>query len=162
MRRVFLPVLLVFASTAFFCGSAQAGFAPCQDTVRAEAVGNTINVYHDQAEWNCCAEIVFDLHAVQDTFDLLEFETFEVGPCWCICCFDLSASIVDVPLGEYLVRVINGHTGGVFAEVWVTVEIGPWDEPSLGETAQSPCGGWSVGVEEPASSTWGRIKALYR
>ncbi|KPJ60580.1 MAG: hypothetical protein AMJ46_06200 [Latescibacteria bacterium DG_63] len=162
MQRVALTILLVFASTLFFCSSADGGFAPCQDTVRAEVVGNTINVYHDQAEWNCCATMVFELIAVQDTFNLLEFETFEVGPCFCICCFDLLTSIAHVPPGDYLVRVLSGHTGEVFGEIWVTVELGPWGEPWLGETAQSPCGGWNVGADDPASSTWGRVKALFR
>ncbi|KPJ59672.1 MAG: hypothetical protein AMJ46_09980 [Latescibacteria bacterium DG_63] len=162
MRRAVLSFLLMFAFTVLFFSSAYAGWPPCHDIVRAEAVGSTINVYHDQAEWNCCATMLFELFEVQDTFNLLEFETFEFGPCVCLCCFDLSTSILHVAPGEYLVRVINGHSGGIFGEVWVTVEEGPWDEPSLGGIAQSPCGGWGVGVEEPASSTWGRIKALYR
>jgi hypothetical protein len=162
MRRAIFLIPLAFAFTVLLCSRAEAGFAPCSDSVRAEVDGSTLDIFHDQAEWNCCATIVFELLAEGNTFNLYEFETFEMGPCNCICCFDLSTSIVDVAPGDYLVRVLSGHTGEVFAEIWVTVEEGQSGVPSLGGVAQSPCGGWTVGVEEPISSTWGRIKALYR
>ncbi|KPJ59692.1 MAG: hypothetical protein AMJ46_10095 [Latescibacteria bacterium DG_63] len=194
MRGKLLVILLVLTSSVSFQSAALAGEPPCQDTVRAEGVGSTIVVHHDQAEWNCCATILFDLVEVQDTFNLYEIETFEVGPCDCICCFDLTTSIMNVTPGCYLVRALHAGTGEVFGEVWVTVGPGtlgeatsgkPWvsssrvwiersrDQatkavaaqsggPSLGAVSQSPCGGWSVGVEDPTSSTWGRIKALYR
>jgi len=160
-----------------------AGTPPCQDTVRVEVVRNNIHVHHDQAEWNCCATIAFDLDARGDTLDLRESETFEVGPCHCLCCFDLVATITDVPPGDYLVRVLAAETGEVFGGVWVEVpevrlgiarpsgtrEITPGAPAGsiqecaaeLGGTLQSPCGGWITDVEV-ASTTWGRIKALYR
>ena len=160
-----------------------AGWPPCADTVRAVVVGSNINVYHDQAEWNCCATIAFDLDARGDTFDLYESETFEVGPCHCLCCFDLVATITDVPPGDYLVRVLAAETGEVFGETWVEVPevrlgvarpVGPRGTPAssslggtqecaaeLGGALQSPCGGWTADVEV-AESTWGRIKTLFR
>ncbi len=162
MQKVTLSILLVSAFTILVCGSAAGGFPPCAGTVRAEDAGGAINVFHDQAEWNCCAAIVFQLSEVQDTLDLLEFETFEVGPCDCICCFDLSTSVLDVSPGEYLVRVLNGHTGEIFGEVWVTVQVGPGGACSLGETCQSSCGGWNASLVEVTNAPWGRIKSLFR
>jgi hypothetical protein len=124
-----------------------------------------IVVYHDQAEWNCCAEIEFELTAVQDTFNLYEFETFdEWGPCVCTCCFDLTTMITDVAPGDYLVRVYDGLSSELFGEAWVTVGAGVWGMTALGGTSQSPCGGWTTAVEDPPSpsTTWGRVKALFR
>jgi hypothetical protein len=160
MRRETLVIFLIVASSMVLSVAAQGGEPPCRDTVRAQAIGNTIQMYHDQAEWNCCASIQFNLVQVQDTFSLFETETFAVGPCHCDCCFDLSTTIVDVAPGTYLVRVLDAQTSAIFGEVWVTVEIGQWGQPGLGPPSQSPCGGWAIGVEP--NSTWGRIKALYR
>jgi len=161
MGKETLAVFLVVSSLLVFSIAAQGGEPPCSDTVRAQAIGNTIQVYHNQAQWNCCATIQFDLVPAQDTLNLLETETFSVGPCHCDCCFDLSTTIVDVTPGTYLVRVLDAQTGEVFGEVWVTVETGQLYPLGLGESSQSPCGGWAIGVVNQ-DSTWGRIKALYR
>ena len=163
------------------------GEPPCKDTVRAEVLANDINVYHDQAQWNCCATITFDLDAHADTFDLYESEAFEIGPCHCLCCFDLATTITDVAPGEYLVRVLAAESGELFGEVWVQVPevwseaevMGPVPQArsaedvwpgapgirecaaGLGGTLQSPCGGWTTSVKE-TPSTWGQIKAIFR
>jgi hypothetical protein len=160
MRKEPLAIVLILASLLLFSVAAQGDEPPCRDSVRAEAIGNTIQVHHDQAQWNCCAEIQFEFAQAQDTLNLLEIESFAVGPCLCLCCFDLMTSITDVAPGTYLVRVLAAETGELFGEVWVTVEIGQWNGPVLGEHSQSPCGGWPISVEP--NSTWGRIKALYR
>jgi len=152
-----------------------AGWPPCADTVRAVVVGSNINVYHDQAEWNCCATIRFDLDAHSDTFDLYESETYDGGPCMCRCCFDLVTAITDVTPGEYLVRVLPAGSVVPFGEVLVQVpEVLPWPEAGrseppgtwactagLGRTLQSPCEGWTTDVPEPPT-TWGHIKTLFR
>ncbi|UCF79046.1 MAG: hypothetical protein JSW03_01950 [Candidatus Eiseniibacteriota bacterium] len=164
MKRAFSILILITVSAACYCLAAQAGDPPCNGSVSAGSSGSTIVVHHDQAEWNCCAEIEFELSASQDTLNLYEFETFgEMGPCLCLCCFDLTTTIEDVPPGDYLVRVLNGLSGELFGEVWVTVTWGLMGEISLGGTAQSPCGGWTTSVEDPLpATTWGRVKTLYR
>jgi len=152
-------ILMMSASTLILVTSVRAGDPPCRDTVRAIAPENTIQVFHDQAERNCCATVAFDLVQAQDTLNLYESETFSVGPCHCNCCFDLSTSIENVEPGIYLVRVLDAVSGELFGEVSVTVEIGQFGQPALSPPSQSPCGGWAIGVEP--TSTWGRIKALY-
>ena len=152
-----------------------AGWPPCADTVRAVVVGNAIHVYHDQAEWNCCAAIKFDLDAHADTFDLYESEIFAGGPCLCNCCFDLLTTITGAAPGDYLIRVLAAESGGLFGEVWVQVpEVVPGGDAArsessgvracvagLGGSLQSPCGGWTTDVAEPRT-TWGHIKAVFR
>jgi hypothetical protein len=163
MKRAILVSLAAAALVACFGFTAYAGEPPCNDTVGAQVMENTILVRHDQAEWNCCAEIVFELSVAQDTFNLYEFETFgEWGPCVCICCFDLTTTVRDVAPGDYLVRVLDGLSGEIFGEVWVTVEPELSGMASLGGTEQSECGGWITAVKEPTSTTWSRLKVLYR
>jgi len=155
--------------------TAAAGGAPCEGTVCAVVVGTNINVYHNQARWNCCAGIRFDLVTHADTFDLYESENYDGGgPCVCLCYFDLLATIVDVAPGEYLVRVLAAAGGGLFGEVWVQVlGVTAWGDTAwselpgvractagLGSTAQSRCGGWNPDPVE--STTWGHIKAVFR
>lgn len=161
MRKKILPILLALASLLILSAAAQAGEPPCIDSVSAQSSGNTILVYHDQAEWNCCATIQFDMVQTDDTLNVFETETFATGPCHCDCCFDLSTNIMNVPPGTYLVRVLNAATDEVFGEVSVTIEVGQLGQPVLGESSQSPCGGWAIG-ETDVISTWGYIKALYR
>jgi len=162
MRKVTLVILSGLASSLIFsvalCVAALAGEPPCLDSVRAQPSGSTILVYHDQAEWNCCATIEFSMVPAHDTLNVIETETFAVGPCHCNCCFDLSTSIVDLSPGTYLVRVLSSM-GEVFGEVSVTVEVGQFTDPVLGESSQSPCGGWAIGK---VNETWGYIKVLYR
>jgi hypothetical protein len=152
-----------------------AGAWPCaDDTVRAVVVTNAIHVYHDEAEWNCCATIEFDLAAHADTFDLYESETYSGDPCFCSCCFDLLATITGAAPGDYLVRVLAAASGELFGEVWVNVpEVVPGGDAAaessalsacaagLGGTLQSPCGGWTVDVTQPQWS-WGRVKTTFR
>ncbi len=188
MRKdtLFLTALLTCAScfwSVVSSGSVFAGEPPCQDSVGATVLRSNIHVYHDQAEWNCCATIAFYLDAHADTFDLYESDTYEVGPCHCLCCFDLLTTITHVAPGEYLLRVLAAETGELYGQVWVEVpEIRPGVarpsvrlrtqgvEPAgriqecaadLGGTLQSPCGGWGTDVEV-AESTWGRIKTVFR
>jgi len=163
MRKETLLTLSVLAALILSVALsivAQAGEPPCIDSVRAQPNANTILVYHDQAEWNCCATIQFDMVQSSDTLNVFETETFAAGPCHCDCCFDLSTSIMNVSPGTYLVRVLNAATGEVFGEVTVTVEAGELTEPVLGEASQSPCGGWAIG--ETNETSWGHIKVLYR
>ncbi len=152
-----------------------AGTPPCTDAVRATVVTNAIHVYHDQAEWNCCAKVEFSLSAHADTLDLYESETFELGPCHCLCCFDLITTITGAASGDYLVRVSAAEGGELFGEVWVSVPevtpggdetgpestTGPVCAAGLGGSVQSPYGGWTVDVPQP-STTWGRVKAVFR
>ena len=164
MRNKFLVFLLILivAFILVLTDIAAAGRPPCEDGIRVEATGSTITVYHDQAEWNCCATIVFEFAQVQDTLSFSEFETFAAGACHCVCCFDLVTRVEDVAPGTYLVRVVNGETGELFGELWVAVEGLPQGQSSLGSQEQSPCGGWNTAVEPQTNPTWSRIKALYR
>jgi len=136
------------------------------DVVTAWATGSTITVSHENAEFNCCMGIQFLLIPNDYMLDLYEVE-FGM-PCFCTCCFDLITTIVDVAPGTYLVRVFDAVTEEMYGQVWVTVEGADGARAGLGDTEQSPCGGWPSAVpdeqegEEEELVSWGSIKALYR
>lgn len=135
------------------------------DVVSAQVQGSTIIVFHDNAEWNCCAEIQFELVENGYMLDLYESEYFETEPCVCMCCFDLITTIEDVEPGEWLVRCLDAVTQAVLGQVWVTVEGKGGAKTSLGGSWQSPCGGWTSAVpnlEDDGVASWGLIKTLYR
>ncbi len=161
MSRPALSILFVFVLAAVLHSAAAAGWPPCETVLRAEAGHDTVYVYHDQAEWNCCATIVFEFAEAEDTLNLYEFETFEVGPCVCLCCFDLETWVAGVAPGEHLVRVLDGQSGAVLGQVWVTVQASQGVEPSLGFARQSECGGFT-GIWPEGGATWGRVKVLFR
>jgi len=130
----------------------------CEEIVLVEPGDGSIGVSHVQALYNCCAWIEFDI--LQDGFeiDVHEWERFEFGPCYCMCCFDLFATVSGLASGEYEVTVWK-HRFDVPTEA-----LGPWIVAVSGsslpgiETRYFPCA--QTDVDEPG--TWGVIKALYR
>ena len=158
---------LIFAASLLLCTPLAANAQWCDpDEVIARAEGSTIIVNHNNAEWNCCVWIQFDLVENGYMLDLYETEMGEL--CYCICCFDLIATIEDVEPGNYLVRCLDAVTEEVLGEDWVTVEGGGGAKAALGGSWQSPCGGWASAVpddpdlEDDGVASWGAIKALYR
>jgi hypothetical protein len=152
-----LPIFFAFPAHGQWCDP---------DVVTAGVDGSTITVFHDNAEWNCCAWIQFALVENGEMLDLYETEMGNF--CWCTCCFDLIATIEDVAPGTYLVRTIDAEGGQVLGQVWVTVEGPGATKAALGGSQQSPCGGWPTAVpDDPGHglegiASWGLIKALYR
>jgi hypothetical protein len=76
------------------------------DRVIFSAHGDTIFVTHEDASYQCCAEIAVDVVQTAEGFDLFERDTSKEA-CDCICDFDISTIISDVAEGEYLVRVFD-------------------------------------------------------
>lgn len=127
---------LVFVISLIVCVSAGAVYSnePCTDTIYAKVIDDTVMVFHDGAFYNCCAVIAFEFE-IGDTFiDIVETETFPKGPCYCMCCFDLSLSISNVPPGFYWICVWNEDESVLYGKVRVVVggaEPGPAEICSL-------------------------------
>jgi len=117
---------------------------PCEDSIYAVVYDDVVTVYHLGAFYNCCATIEYSMTVAGDTIDLTESETFEFGPCYCLCCFDLSTDISGLAPGAYLVRVWGYEYAEpdltLFGEVWVTVG-GAGDGGVIASTTQSGCYG---------------------
>lgn len=111
---------------------------PCEDSVFAEVLDNTVIVYHTGAFYNCCAIIEYTLEQEDIVINLVEKETFPEGPCYCLCCFDLSVSIEGLSPGVYLIRVWNEDKTELYGEVEVIIS---GERATLGEVIQSGCTG---------------------
>ena len=80
-------------------------FAPCgDDEFEFTVEGNTLHVLHRKATYNCCPDdIVISVSLEGDLISLTEEEILTM-PCWCICCYNVEATVVDLPSGEYVVE----------------------------------------------------------
>jgi hypothetical protein len=115
--------------------SYQAGFSyevgECQETLAALTndqveiwvEGNDILMRHTDALYNCCAEIVVELVDRRPLFKLIEKETHPNNPpCHCLCYYEITARIEDLPPGTYRVEVWNEDETHLFG--WAEVTIG--------------------------------------
>lgn len=134
---------------------------PCTDSVFAETLGDTLMVYHTGAFYNCCAIVEFTLQEEDTIINIIETETFgPEGPCYCMCCFDLSVGIVGLPPDDYLVRVWNEDQTVLHGEVQITIP-GRKASPTIGEVVQSECVNLFVRGDTDESHGIAMADALY-
>lgn len=78
---------------------------------------------HRGAIYNCCATMVVDLIDQRPLLQLIERETYpDSSPCYCLCPYDLSARIPDLPPGTYHVEVWDESKTHLFGSACVTIE----------------------------------------
>ncbi len=93
------------------------------DQVEIWVEGRDIVMEHSGAIYNCCATMVVDLIDQRPLLQLIERETYpQSGPCYCLCPYDLSARIPDLPPDTYQVEVWDESKTHLFGSAWVTVE----------------------------------------
>ena len=93
------------------------------DQVEIWVEGHDIVMEHSGAIYNCCATMVVDLIDQRPLLQLVERETYsQGGPCDCLCPYDLSARIPDLPPGTYQVEVWDEGKTHLFGSAWVTIE----------------------------------------
>jgi hypothetical protein len=129
-------------------------WCPLEDVIIVTHDG-TIELYHVQAEYNCCAWVDFDVIVEGSAIDIYEWECFEGDPCTCMCCFELKVAIGGLDPGIYTVTLWK-H--GVFFGVWYVAVDGT--SPESLETQYFPC--VETGASPFWADSWGTIKALYR
>ncbi|MBN1483537.1 MAG: BMP family ABC transporter substrate-binding protein [Chloroflexia bacterium] len=86
--------------------------------------GNDVVMSHTGAIYNCCATMVVDFEDQSPLLKLVERETYEDGPCYCLCPFNLSARISDLEPGEYEVEVWDEPNNRLVLSVSVTIPGG--------------------------------------
>ena len=158
MRRAILCA--AFAALAL-TSVASAQF--CDEVVEVSAGPGTVYVDHTEAEYNCCSWT--DVEVVHEDFSIVvtEYERFEDGPCYCLCCFKISATISGLEPGDYEVEVIKAYYN--FDGSWTYESLGIWPVTVDGESLQAvltsyiPCA--NLGMP-PDLTSWGTIKALYQ
>jgi hypothetical protein len=67
----------------------------------------TAQLKHVNAGFNCCpGQIVADISVEDNIITIVENEIYDsLGPCYCLCLFDVDMEILYLPPGEYTVRV---------------------------------------------------------
>ena len=84
--------------------------------------GHDILMAHHEASYNCCARIGVYLEDQRPLLKLIEQESYpDSQPCRCVCPYEITARIADLPLGTYRVEVWNGAAEQRLAQAEVTV-----------------------------------------
>jgi len=79
------------------------GMACEEDDQITYTVGShMVHVLHSNAEYNCCPDdIVISLTVEGNVLHFAEEEVLST-PCFCICCYDVEATVVNLPSGTYV------------------------------------------------------------
>jgi len=84
--------------------------------------GRDIWMSHQDAQYNCCAQVVVYFEDQRPLLKFIEQESYpDTPPCRCICPYDISARATNLPPGTYQVEVWNGTAQQLLAEAVVTV-----------------------------------------
>ena len=158
MRTAFFAIVAVVILAA-----SPAWAQECSEEIVFETSAGTIVMHHQEARFNCCAYLEIEVDHDPFEIDIFEWEMFEAGPCYCLCCFAAHATISGLPVGDYTVSVWKAYYN--FDGTWTHELAGTWIIPVNGyalpsvETSYEPCVGTAI-ADEPDS--WGVIKALFR
>ena len=165
-KAIVLTVALMLASGI---ASAQDDQMWCldQDAVRADVDGSTVTIIHEAALYNCCPDpFEYEVAWEDDQLVVTEVEVL-TNPCYCLCCYELYATVENVPSGEWslLFRWYDYETyDWLQVEVPFTVEnIGQSGPLFAGDSDDSGCIVSSDVDDAPRDDdlSWGRVKALY-
>ncbi len=91
-------------------------YEPCpdDDTIELTPGPGTLYVSHENATYNCCPdEFAVSVHLEGSLLQMNEIEIL-TNPCYCICCYDIQAIVVNLDPGEYTVQYC-----------WSDYELGP-------------------------------------
>jgi len=82
---------------------------PTQDCVVYSYDGQgVLSLTHVNASFNCCPEqLLADIVIEDNVITITEYETLENGGCDCMCLFDVDYEFVDIPPGDYTIRVVE-------------------------------------------------------
>jgi len=152
--------VLTSALAVALLGATPAMSQVCDEKIEIAPGPGEIDVYHSQAEYNCCAWIDTEVLQLGAEIDIFEREQLE-APCDCLCCFDIIVGVSGLSPGEYVLRIWKNSEciGGddVLYGTWV-VDVEGLSDPSV-RTTYIPC----VETTAPADvGTWSTIKALFR
>jgi hypothetical protein len=80
-------------------------FPPCgDDEIELTVDGSTLHVVHRNATYNCCPDDIVISLSVEENLLILNEEEILTNPCWCICCYNVEATVVDLAPGTYTVE----------------------------------------------------------
>jgi hypothetical protein len=104
------------------------------DIIYATVEDGTITVHHDASLYNCCPDsIIYDWTQEGARFTVVETE---VNPmCMCMCCFNLTTSMENVPPGAYEIEFLWERLGHPHQQVFQVIVP---DEGQAGLAEEGP------------------------
>ncbi|UCE61213.1 MAG: hypothetical protein JSU63_05585 [Phycisphaerales bacterium] len=66
--------------------------------------GNTLNILHENATYNCCPDDIVVSLVVDGMILRLTEDEILTFPCFCLCCYNVESSVVDLTPGIYTVE----------------------------------------------------------
>jgi hypothetical protein len=99
----------VLAGLVLFAFAGPAGPIYASGTVWSEVKDNVAYVYHDDAEFNCCPQMVMtqDIDEEAKLIDIYEHDT--LAACDCICNYDFTHKFDGLTPGEYTAKVWESY-----------------------------------------------------
>ena len=99
------PFAVSFSNSGCLQGPNDETQWPCdEDEVELTLDGNTLNVVHRNATYNCCATDIVVFSAPDGDVLRLTEEEILISPCFCTCCYDVEATVVGVLPDTYTVE----------------------------------------------------------
>jgi len=105
-----LASVISFGGCKTFEGGAKdESYPPEMDCISYSYDGDgVLTLKHINAGFNCCpGEIVADITIEDNIITIVENEIYDdtLGPCYCLCLFDVDYEIINLPPGEYTIQV---------------------------------------------------------
>lgn len=75
-----------------------------EDGLEVVVEGETARVVHKNATYNCCPDDIAVSLSVQGNLLKLAEQEILTTPCYCLCCYDVTSSIVDLTPGLYMLE----------------------------------------------------------
>lgn len=78
---------------------------PCgDDEIMFTVEGGILYVLHENAMYNCCPDDIIISLSVEGNVLLLTEEEILTEPCYCLCCYNVEATVIDLAPGTYIVE----------------------------------------------------------
>jgi len=116
------------------------------DSISCQMRGDTLIVTHHDARYQCCLESRILVHKTGTTLDIVEYDVGQ--PCDCMCTFDLTTVVSDLPPGTYTVHIWN-ETGRFYGacEPTVPLETAERTRPFSDEQTAPPRRWWYRSIQ---------------
>jgi hypothetical protein len=101
-----------------------------------DVMGNTLNIYHFHAYYNCCLDFRVDYDISGDVITARELD--KGAPCRCDCYFDLRSELHYVPDGRYACSVIGIHGDTLASDTLVFGDGAYWNEDRQSKCLEIP------------------------
>ncbi len=74
------------------------------DEIELATEPGTLHILHSNALYNCCPDDIVISVAVDENLIMLTEEEILLDPCYCLCCYEVEGTVVDIPPGAYTVE----------------------------------------------------------